>query len=152
MFYRLCLGVTGLVLVSVGAFAEKKPITISSGTQFEVSVIVDTEVKPGEKTEVVLDPKTVDTGQLSEPLPSYCLLNATSGIKDKHLSLEAGKMVCVTDDKRILETQLLGTIETDQECDNCDALTLPAGDTFALKIENSAVLELQLRADGMTQE
>ena len=152
MFYRLCFGVAGLALLSMGSFAEKKPITISSGTQFEVSVIVDTEVKPGEMTEIVLDPKAVDSGQLSEPLPSYCLLNASSDIQNNHLTLDAGKMVCVTDDKRILEAQLSGSIETDRECDSCSALTLSAGDTFALKIDKDAVLELQLRADGMAQE
>ncbi|WP_428239758.1 hypothetical protein [Gynuella sp.] len=152
MFNHLCVGAVGLMLLSMGAVAEKKPITIASGTQFEVSVVVDTEVNPDQQTEVVLDPKAVDSGKLSEPLPSYCLLNTTSIVNDKHLALQAGKMVCVTDDKRILEAQLSGTVDTGLNCDSCTDLKLSAGETFTLQIDSEATLNLQVRADGMAQE
>lgn len=137
-------------VAATSAYAEKKPIIIGQQVSMDVEVIVDTVINK-DSAQLVLNPSVKTNEHMSENMPDYCLLNAGGQILENKIILTPGNIVCVTDDKRILEGVVEGTIENLPGCDNCDELMLMAGDRFPLSLSGDVSLILQIRADGQNQ-
>lgn len=59
-------------------------------------------------------------GALSEALPRHCLMSVRVTLGGDEADLEAGKMICVTEDRRILELIPDAEIQGLGECESAD--------------------------------
>jgi len=142
--------VSALLLINSQASAEKKPMMISQDTVLQVLVIADTKISV-ESPQVVLNPSVIQLADNSDMLPDYCLLNARGSFDSGQFHLKPGTLVCVTDDKRILEGSVQGSFDGLKSCNNCTEVNLMSGLQFTLSLENDLELGLQIRADGQQQ-
>ena len=139
------------ILVITGqASAEKKSMMIGKDTQLLASVIVDT-ILSQQSPQVVLNPSVINLAVNSEMLPEYCLLNATGVFDAGDFELKPGTLVCVAEDKRILEAVVKGRFEGLASCEDCTQFKLMSGTQLKLSLENDVLLQLQIRADGQAQ-
>lgn len=139
-----------LILTTSFTFAEKKPIQISPQATLSVQIILDTSVSDGD-IQMVLKPKAEPSQYLSEPLPEYCLLNAVASAEGKKIEIIPGALVCVTEDKRILDGQVVGHVTGLPICNDCKQFRLIAGEEYDLVLNEPLELKLQIRADGQKQ-
>jgi len=139
-----------LLFTTFQAFAEKKPMLIGQNTVIQATVIVDTLLS-AETSQVVLNPGVSNLADQSDMLPEYCLLNASAIFDSGQFYLEPGTLVCVSDDKRILEGIVQGSFEGVETCEGCSQVKLLAGSQFILSLDTDLQLSLQIRADGQAQ-
>lgn len=135
------------LLVATLSQAEDRPtILISQQAQLQAELIIDSEIGT-ESVQLVMNPVALSENGLSESLPQFCLLNVQGRIEAGEVKLQPGKLVCVADDKRILETVIKGELTGAPGCNACRSLAIKSGTSFGLILSEDVELTLQKRAD-----
>jgi hypothetical protein len=100
----------GLLMVvfagmSAAESVENGDDSITISTDARISLIPLTDETLTETGTVTVQPQDDGSpdGALSEALPRHCLMSVQITLGAEQAELQAGKMVCVTDDRRILE-------------------------------------------------
>ncbi|PTY36121.1 hypothetical protein BGP77_02040 [Saccharospirillum sp. MSK14-1] len=102
--------------VSAPVLAEDVVLTVQPEAQLQLLPLADLTLT--ETTTVTVHPQDAGSpeGSMSEPLPEYCLLSVQISLDQADAVLTPGKMICITDDHRILEAQPEGEIVNLGEC------------------------------------
>lgn len=99
----------GLMLSLLSCFslapvwAEEVVLTVQPQARLQLLPLADQTLT--ETGTVTVHPQDAGSpeGALSEPLPEYCLLSIQVGLGGAQAQLAPGKMICITEDHRILE-------------------------------------------------
>lgn len=141
-----------LATLAAPAVAEEAAIHIATNANLEVTAL--TEQTLTETTTVTVQPRDAGSpeGALSEAWPTHCLLSVTVSLTGGEAELSPGKLICITEDRRILESQLEATIEGFGRCQDvdgnaCGRFRIDSGDTGRLILQSPATLTLQPRND-----
>jgi len=115
-------------------------ITIS--TDARLSLLPLTDVTLTESGTITVQPRAENSpaGALSEALPRHCLMSVQVTLEADQAELMAGKMVCVTEDRRILEfTPRPETLELGQ----CQASQGSACSRYVIAVDQPGTLVLE---------
>jgi len=141
-----------LATLAVSAVAEEAAIQIATNAELNITAL--TEQTLTESTTVTVQPRDAGSpeGALSEPWPTHCLLSVTVSLSEGEAELSPGKLICITEDRRILESQLDVVIEGFGRCqavdgNPCARYRIDSGDTGQLILQSPATLTLQPRND-----
>ncbi|MFG1498218.1 hypothetical protein ABMA57_16410 [Saccharospirillum sp. HFRX-1] len=141
----LCCAITTPVL------AAEVVLTVQPQARLQLSPLVDQTLT--ETTTVTVHPEDAGSpeGALSEPLPDYCLLSVEVDLGQSGAVLTPGKMICITEDHRILEAQPQAEIVDLGECQNengsCGRYRLSTEQVGELRL--SAPMEFSLQPRNM---
>lgn len=103
-----------LLFTTISASAVE--IEITAGTEFDVKTINRSDVQTGERSVVLLRP-TVSASSLAEgveALPEYCVLSASMTLNSGLGLVIANHLLCVNDDKIIVEADVEGIVTTNE--------------------------------------
>lgn len=150
---KLPLGLTlglALVLSAPAALAEDQSITLSTDARIGLVPLSDQTLTESET--ITVQPRDLGSpdGALSEPLPRHCLLSVDVDLTPDGVVLNPGKMICITEDRRILEGVPEAGIEALGECQSsgdatCDRYRIEAGQTGRLELRSETLLSPQPR-------
>lgn len=136
--------------VSFSALAEQPVLTVQPEAELVLLPLADQTLT--ESTTVTVQPRDAGSpaGALSEPLPSHCLLSVHVALGGGQAELSPGKMICITDDHRILEAQVQADINELGECQGsgCGRYRLSAGQNGQLRLTAPVEFQLQPRNLG----
>ncbi|WP_028671477.1 hypothetical protein [Saccharospirillum impatiens] len=146
--FGISLGCSVAVLMSLmagSAIAEmdesaSATISLSEAATLQLVPLMDQTLT--ESGTVTVQPGDAGSpqGALSEALPGHCLMSVQVTLGGEQIGLEAGKMVCVTDDRRILELIPEATIAGLGECQ-------PSGGAacgrFVISVDQPGTLSMQ---------
>lgn len=120
--------------------SESAAIVLSPEARISLVPLMDQTLT--ESGTVTVQPQDNDSpeGALSEAMPRHCLMSVRVTLGSEQASLEAGKMVCVTEDRRILELTPAATIEDLGECQPSGGV---ACGRYVISAEQSGTLVLQ---------
>ncbi len=156
--YGKSLGWSVAVLISVlagSAMAETggsgdDTISLSMDANIRLVPLMDqTLTESGTVTVQPEDDGSPDEA-LSEALPRHCLMSVRVSLGGEQAELAAGKMVCVTEDRRILELMPVATIQGLGECQpsggaDCGRYVISADQPGTLSFERAGRLVPQPR-------
>lgn len=136
-----------LLLVVFAGTAVAEPVenadeTISLSTDARINLVPLANETLTESGTVTVQPRDNGSpeGALSEALPRHCLMSVQVTLEAGQVKLQAGKMVCVTQDRRILELTPNATVQGLGECQ-------PSGDNacarYVIATDQSGTLELE---------
>ncbi|GGX38352.1 hypothetical protein [Saccharospirillum salsuginis] len=141
-----------LATLAAPAMAEEAAIQVATNAQLEIAAL--TEQTLSETTTVTVQPRDAGSpeGALSESWPTHCLLSVTVSLAEGEAELAPGKLVCITEDRRILESQLDAVVEGFGRCqasdgNACARYRIESGDTGRLILQSPATLTPQPRND-----
>jgi hypothetical protein len=147
----------GVLMVVFAGLAAAEPvdtgddaITISTGARISLVPLTDeTLTESGTITVQPRDNGSPD-GALSEALPRHCLMSVQVTLGTGQAALQAGKMVCVTDDRRILELIPRARVQDLGECQQsggsaCARYVIDTAQTGTLVLESEGRLAPQPR-------
>lgn len=139
--------VAGSAMAETDASGEAA-ITLSPQARISLVPLMDqTLTESGTVTVQPQDDGSPD-GALSEALPRHCLMSVRVTLGADQAGLEAGKMVCVTEDRRILELTPAASIEGLGECQSSGGV---ACGRYVISTEQSGTLSLQMAGRLMPQ-
>lgn len=142
----LCCAIASPVL------AEEVVLTVQPQARLQLSPLADQTLT--ETTTVTVHPQDSGSpeGALSEPLPDYCLLSVQVELDQAEAVLTPGKMICITEDHRILEAQPQAEIVNLGECRSetgaCGRYRLSTDQVGELRL--SAPMEFRLQPRNMS--
>ncbi len=139
------------LLLSFNSFG--KGISVSSDAKLFAESILPLKISSGESKVILLKPVAESDTGMSESLPNYCILNATADIKSEGLTVNIGNVVCISEDKRILEGVFDGQAKLlSSKCSTgCRSLDIEQGERFELTLNSGLELTLQKRADEVEE-
>lgn len=137
-----------LSLLASAATAETPEVdaaAITLSTEAQISLIPLVDETLAESGTVTVQPRDDGSpeGALSEALPPHCLMSVYVSLGGEQAEFEAGKMVCVTEDRRILELLPDADIEALGECESADGA---ACGRFVIRADEPG--RLSLRSEG----
>lgn len=132
------------------ALAEDPAIDISTNAKFELVALTDQTLT--ESATLTVQPRDAGSPEdaLSEDWPSHCLLSVNVTLTEGGAALNPGKLICITEDHRILEAMLDAAIEEFGACvavegNDCARYRVESGETGRLVLNAPAKLTLQPR-------
>jgi len=137
--------------IATPALAEEVVLTVQPQARLQLSPLVDQTLT--ETTTVTVHPQDAGSPEsaLSEPLPDYCLLSVEVALGQSEPVLTPGKIICITEDHRILEAQPQAEIVNLGECQSdtggCGRYRLSADQVGELQL--SAPMEFSLQPRNM---
>ena len=141
-----------LATLAAPAVAEEASIQIDTNAQLEITALIEQTLT--ETTTVTVQPRDAGSpeGALSEAWPTHCLLSVTVSLADGRAELSPGKLICITEDRRILESQLNAVIDGFGDCraadgNACARYRIDSGETGRLILQSPATLTPQPRND-----
>lgn len=156
--YGKSLGLSVAVLVAVlagSAVAETDgsgdgTISLSADANILLVPLMDQTLTESGTVTVHPEDDGSPDGALSEALPRHCLMSVRVTLGGEQAVLEAGKMVCVTEDRRILELMPEATIEGLGECQpsggaDCGRYVITGDQPGTLSLERTGRLVPQPR-------
>lgn len=141
----------GMLLLSccftVPALAEDVVMSVQPTAQLRLVPLADQTLT--ESTTVSVQPQDAGSpaGAMSEPLPEYCLLSVQVTLGSGQAELAPGKMVCITEDRRVLEAQPKANITGLGECQGtaCGRYRLSTERSGTLSLTEPLIFTLQPR-------
>ena len=126
--------------ITTPVLAEEVVLTVQPQARVQLTPLADQTLT--ETTTVTVHPQDAGSpeGAMSEPLPDYCLLSVQVNLDQAEAVLTPGKMICITDDHRILEAQPQAEIVSLGECQS------ETGACGRYRLSTEQVGELQLSA------
>lgn len=145
-----------LMLVLAGAAVAETEgsgeaaIALSETAKIRLVPLVDQTLTESGTVTVQPEDDGSPDGALSEALPRHCLMSVRVSLGGDEAQLEAGKMVCVTEDRRILELMPEATIEGLGECQasggaDCGRFVISAQQPGTLSLQTAGRLVPQPR-------
>lgn len=133
----LCLS---FCAIATPVLAEEVVLTVQPQARLQLTPLADQTLT--ETTTVTVHPQDAGSpeGAFSEPLPEYCLLSVQVSLGQAEPVLSPGKMICITDDHRILEAQPQADVLGLGECQNA------TGACGRYRLTTEQVGQLQLTA------
>lgn len=118
---------------------------ISLSAQAKIRLVPLMDQTLAESATVTVQPEDDGSpdGALSEALPRHCLMSVRVTLGGEQAELEAGKMVCVTEDRRILELMPEATI---QGLGVCQSAGGSACGRYVISVEQPGTLSLERAA------
>lgn len=139
-----------LAALATPVLAESAAIQIAPEANLEIHALTSQTLT--ETATVTVQPQDAGSpeGALSEAWPANCLLSVTVTLASGQADLSPGKLICITKDRRILESQLDAGIESFGECQSiegnaCARYRIQQGDTGRLLLDAPAQLTPQPR-------
>lgn len=139
-----------LAALATPVLAEEAAIRIDTDANLSIAAL--TEQTLTETTTVTVQPRDAGSpdGALSEAWPPHCLLSVTVTLAEGRAELTPGKMICITEDRRILESRLDASIEDFGACqavegNDCARYRIDSGETGRLILRSPAALTPQPR-------
>lgn len=129
---------------------EDAAIVLSPEAKISLVPLMDQTLT--ESTTVTVQPQDNGSpeGALSEAMPRHCLMSVRVTLGAEQADLEAGKMVCVTEDRRILELTPAAAIQGLGECQPsggaaCGRYVISTGQSGTLALQSAGRLVPQPR-------
>lgn len=128
--------------VALAESVENENVAIVLSPEARISLVPLVDQTLTESGTVTVQPQDDGSpaGALSEALPRHCLMSVRVSLGGDEADLEAGKMVCVTEDRRILELMPEAEIEGLGQCMPSDGMTCGR---FVIRAEQPGTLALQ---------